>query len=193
MIWTRTVMVGVSALWLTATGCEDRTSERRTAAGPTGQGGSGAEKQGQQASAQQGSTTAGQLVRASKDEVVLKPQGDPKELKLKVDSSTQVLIDGRQASASDLREGSQVRASFDASKGEPRATRIEASGGAAGTTREPGERPGGSAGTTGGLGGSSSATPGQSGGPGGGSSTSASEPGAPRGQSAEGGGTQSGK
>jgi hypothetical protein len=183
MTWSRRILVaGTSAVWLAALGCQERGGGEQRA------GGTGGSASGAQASRQGGATATGQVVSAKEDELVLRQQGDPKELKLKVDSSTRVLIDGKQASVKELREGTQVRASFDAGQGEPKATRIEAIGGGAATgggtgSSDPGSRPGGSAGTTGGLGGSSSATPGQSGGPGGESSTSASEPGAPRGDS----------
>jgi hypothetical protein len=184
------IAVSASALLLLA-GCEDRGGADRRAGGT----GSSAEAAGQRASGPQataqGATTAtGQVVSAKSDELVLKQQGQDKELKLKVGPQTQVLIDGKQSTIDNLREGAQVRASYDASQGEPRATRIEALGGAGGGA---GDRPGGSAGTTGGLGGSSSATPGQTGGPGGESSTSASQPGAPTGtERGSGSGTQPG-
>jgi hypothetical protein len=161
--------MGAAALLLAAA-CEDRGGADRRAAG-TGSSAARTEPgaPGAQAGAQ--STVTGQVVSAKKDELVLKQAGQDKDLKLKVDEKTQVMIDGRQSTIDNVREGTQVRASYDASQ---KATRIEAMGGAAGGGQA--DRPGGSAGTTGGLGGSSSSTPGQTGGPGGGSSTSAGQP-----------------
>jgi hypothetical protein len=174
MVFHRTaIVVGTAVLWLSAAGCEDRGGGDRRAAGQPGPTG----KAGEQATASAGSAT-GQVVSAKKDQVVVKQQGKDQELKLKVDPSTQVLIDGKQSSADQLREGTQVRVSYDGSQ---KATRIEVTGGAASAGGDPANRPGGSAGTTGGLGGSSSSTPGQTGGPGGNTATPPADPGAPRG------------
>lgn len=166
----RIVSMGAAAVLLAAA-CEDRGGADRRAAG-TGSSAARTEPgaPGAQAGAQ--STVTGQVVSAKKDELVLKQAGQDKDLKLKVDEKTQVMIDGQQSSIENVREGTQVRASYDASQ---KATRIEAMGGAGGAAGQA-DRPGGSAGTTGGLGGSSSSTPGQTGGPGGGSSTSAGQP-----------------
>jgi hypothetical protein len=79
-------------------------------------------------------TVNGSVVRATPDELVLRQEGGLPDLRLKVDGGTPVMLDGRQASVADLREGTQVRASFDEANGEPRATRIEAHGGAGGGT-----------------------------------------------------------
>jgi hypothetical protein len=42
-----------------------------------------------------------------------------------VNPQTQVFVDGQQGSVADIREGSQIRASFQAVDGEPTATRID--------------------------------------------------------------------
>jgi Cu/Ag efflux protein CusF len=167
-------VVSTSALLIAVAGCQDRpTTERRAE-------GQGPQAAGRQAANVQGAgTVSGEVVSAKGDEIVLKEQGRDEKLKLKVSDSTQVFIDDRKASINELREGAQVRASFDSAQGERRAMRIDARGGAQAGA---GDQPGGSAGTTGGLGGASSRTPGQMGGPGGDSATSASEPGAPRGE-----------
>jgi hypothetical protein len=172
MMHRRFLALSASAILLAVAGCEERRTERA----PEGPG----ERMGAQgAGAQSAGTVTGKVVSAKEGELVVKDLENDEELKLKVESSTQVLIDGRQAPIGNLREGAQVRASFDSVEGERRATRIEAMG-ASGAGA--GDQPGGSAGTTGGLGGASSRTPGQMGGPGGESATSASEPGAPRGE-----------
>jgi hypothetical protein len=59
--------------------------------------------------------------------VLLSSRGEP-QLRLQVGPQTQVTVDGRQASAADIQEGSQVRASYrtDQGSGEPQAVRIEA-------------------------------------------------------------------
>jgi hypothetical protein len=99
----------------------------------TGQAGQQMEQGGQQAmggQAQAGmgaQTAAGELVRASSDEIVLRPEGGQQgELTLKVNESTPVTIDGREGKLSDLKEGTQVRASYEDAQGERTATRIEA-------------------------------------------------------------------
>lgn len=196
----KVAMIAVSAASLVA--CSDRgAGDARQGDASTAQGGersASSAQGGSTATSQQGQTSAGasvvgQVVSAKKDELVLKEQGADKELKLKVDDSTRVTLDGRETSIDSLREGAQVRASYDAREGEPRATRIEAtSSGESGGAASKGDQPGGSAGTTGGLGGSSSHTPGQMGGPGGDDATSAGEPNSPRGSSGT-SGTQSGK
>jgi hypothetical protein len=179
-MYRKILVVSASAL-LAMAGCTDRGDTERQ--GERRAEGQAAQPAGQEASAQSAATITGEVVSAKKDEIVLKEQGKDDELKLKVDDSTQVLIDGREATIDNLREGAQVRASFDSAQGDRRATRIEALGGAGGTAAD---QPGGSAGTTGGLGGASSRTPGQMGGPGGESATSAGDPGAPRGQAGPG-------
>lgn len=72
-------------------------------------------------------TATGQVVRASDDELVLRQAGE-QELKLKVSDDTPVMMDGRQASVSELKEGTQVRASYQEQGGTPQAIRIEAQG-----------------------------------------------------------------
>ncbi|WP_284664584.1 hypothetical protein [Myxococcus sp. SDU36] len=69
----------------------------------------------------------GEVLSANDDELLLSSQGEP-QLRLQLSPQTQVTVDGRQASAGDIQEGSQVRASYrtDAQSGEPQAVRIEA-------------------------------------------------------------------
>jgi hypothetical protein len=124
-------------------------------------------------------TAAGEVVRARYDGVVLKQQGSDTQLRLTVDPSTQVVMDGRFVMVERLPEGTPVRATYDASG---KATRIEAlpKGGASGGGQTRLE----SSADTGGLGGSSSNTPGQAGGTTTGpAAPHASDPGAPRGSS----------
>lgn len=85
------------------------------------------------ASAQAGGeqkTATGQVVSASSQELVLRDQAGGQELKLKVGSDTPVMVDGKRASISDVKEGSQVRASYSEQGGQPQAIRIEVQGGA---------------------------------------------------------------
>jgi hypothetical protein len=104
----------------------------RSAQGAPAQPGS----QGAQPGAQGEKTVSGKVVRASGQELVLQPSsGAGSELKLKMSSSTPVTIDGRQGAAADLKEGAQVRASYQESGGAPTATKIEAqSSGSAGSS-----------------------------------------------------------
>ncbi|WP_225888533.1 hypothetical protein [Myxococcus xanthus] len=85
------------------------------------------EQQGAQA--QQGSEQqiVGEVLSANDDELLLSSQGEP-QLRLQVSPQTLVMVDGRQASAGEIQEGSQVRASYrtDEQSGEPQAVRIEA-------------------------------------------------------------------
>ncbi|MFB1479154.1 hypothetical protein [Corallococcus sp. RDP092CA] len=70
---------------------------------------------------------SGDVLSASAQEVLVSQRGEP-QLRLKVGPGTQVQVDGRAASASDIQEGAQVRASYrtDARTGEPQALRIDA-------------------------------------------------------------------
>jgi hypothetical protein len=88
----------------------------------------GQQAMGGQAQAGMGAQTAsGELVRASSEEIVLRPEGGQQgELTLKVNESTPVTIDGREGKLSDLKEGTQVRASYEDAQGERTATSIEA-------------------------------------------------------------------
>ncbi|NVJ10693.1 hypothetical protein HUW63_36490 [Myxococcus sp. AM001] len=85
--------------------------------------------QAQQQQQQQGTEQqiVGEVLSANDDELLLSSQGEP-QLRLQMSPQTQVTVDGRQASAGDIQEGSQVRASYrtDAQSGEPQAVRIEA-------------------------------------------------------------------
>ncbi|RKH56752.1 hypothetical protein [Corallococcus aberystwythensis] len=77
--------------------------------------------------AQQEQQISGDVLSASAQELLVSQAGEP-QLRLKVGPSTQVQVDGRAASAADIQEGAQVRASYrtDASSGEPQAVRIDA-------------------------------------------------------------------
>lgn len=85
-----------------------------------GQGASGLASAG----GEQQSVT-GTLAQASADEVKVDSASQP-GLKLKVNKSTRITVDGKDASASDLREGAQVRASYQGSGDSATAIRIEA-------------------------------------------------------------------
>ena len=64
----------------------------------------------------------GKLARATSSEVHLENHPQP----LKVDSSTQVTLNGKTASVDQIPPGTQVRVSFRTESGEARATKIEA-------------------------------------------------------------------
>ena len=66
----------------------------------------------------------GQVLTASENEVMVSVRGEP-QLRLQVEPSTQIIVDGRQGRAADIQEGSQVRASYRDSEGEQKAVRIE--------------------------------------------------------------------
>jgi len=68
------------------------------------------------------SELTGKLARATSSEIQLENSPQP----LKIDSSTQVTLDGQPASAGQLPAGSEVRASFRQDYGEAHAIRIEA-------------------------------------------------------------------
>ncbi|NPD26231.1 hypothetical protein D7Y27_39230 [Corallococcus sp. AB004] len=74
-----------------------------------------------------GQQISGDVLSASAQEVLVSQRGEP-QLRLKVGPTTQVKVDGRAASAADIQEGAQIRASYttDASSGEPEALSIDA-------------------------------------------------------------------
>lgn len=78
---------------------------------------------GQQASSQ-AKTVSGEVVRADEKQLVLKP-ADGQELRLTLGPDTDILIQGREGTVTEIQQGTQVRASYDESGGQPRATRVE--------------------------------------------------------------------
>lgn len=76
---------------------------------------------------------SGQVVSAKQDELVLRQGSGAPDLKLKVSPSTTVMMGGREASVSELTEGTQVRASYHQAGGDQQAIRIEALTGPAGS------------------------------------------------------------
>jgi hypothetical protein len=68
------------------------------------------------------SEVTGKIARATSSEIQIENNAQP----LKIDSSTQVTLDGRSTSAEQLPAGTEVRASFRTDGGEARAIRIEA-------------------------------------------------------------------
>ena len=87
----------------------------------------------------------GKISQARADSITLDANGQPQQLK--VDSATSVMLDGKPASASQLQQGADVRASFRVEGSEQRAIRIDAtskavdSAGASGTTAPPAAQP----------------------------------------------------
>lgn len=94
-------------------------SARPSDLGKSGQGSSGMGATGSEQS------VSGTLAQASADEVKVDTASQP-GLKLKVNKSTRITVDGKDASASELREGAQVRASYQGSGDSATAIRIEA-------------------------------------------------------------------
>jgi hypothetical protein len=101
MVFSRWIASGAAALALLVGGCKSDSG----ASTPTEAG-----------------TATGDVVSATYDRVVLKQQGSDARLKLSVDPSTQVVLDGRFVMPERLSEGTTVRATYDASG---KATRIE--------------------------------------------------------------------
>ncbi|WP_224242947.1 hypothetical protein [Hyalangium gracile] len=77
----------------------------------------GAQAQGEQ-------LIIGEVLTVNDREVLVSIRGEP-QVRLQVQPGTQITVDGRQARAVDIEEGSQVRASYRDQGGEPTATRIE--------------------------------------------------------------------
>lgn len=69
-------------------------------------------------------TLSGKVTQASADSLTVEANGQSQLLKL--DSLTSVTVDGKRATASQLQQGSDVRASFKVEGGEQRALRIDA-------------------------------------------------------------------
>ncbi|MFL5346276.1 MAG: hypothetical protein ACJ8AT_15920 [Hyalangium sp.] len=93
------------------------------------QQGAQAQQQGAQAPASSAQaegeqTVVGQVLTANNQEVLVSSRGEP-QVRLQLKPETMIMVDGRQARAVDIEEGSQVRASFNTQSGEPTATRIE--------------------------------------------------------------------
>jgi hypothetical protein len=66
----------------------------------------------------------GQVLTASDRELLVSNRGEP-QVRLQVQPGTVITVDGRMARAAEIREGSQVRASYNTQAGEPTATRID--------------------------------------------------------------------
>lgn len=66
----------------------------------------------------------GQVLTVNDREVLVSSRGEP-QLRLQVQPGTVITVDGRTARATDIEEGSQVRASYNTQTGEPTATRID--------------------------------------------------------------------
>jgi colicin import membrane protein len=98
---------------------ESQAASSAAATSAQRQAAAGASKQGQE------SAIAGKLADVSSDTLTVKTD-DGRSVTLRVTGSTQVTVDGRERSIGDLREGEQVRASYDATSGDKTATRIEA-------------------------------------------------------------------
>lgn len=131
---TRIAAIAAAVLWVGAAACTDDKRESATERAQSGEdrnvsskeaAGTGASASARAASDDDEKTVTGTVVRANEDELVLKQAGDDKELKLKVDANTPVMMGGVASSVSALKEGTQVRASYDDSE---KATRIEADG-----------------------------------------------------------------
>jgi myosin heavy subunit len=72
-------------------------------------------------------TVNGQVVRADPQELVLRQAGTTEpDLRIRIDPSTSISVDGQQGAIDALQPGMEVRASYDASGAEPKAVKIEA-------------------------------------------------------------------
>jgi hypothetical protein len=98
-----------------------RTGETATRTGDTAAGAAGEQK-----------SVTGTVAQASPDEVRVDTANQP-GIKLKVNNSTRITVDGKDASVSELREGTQVRASYQGSGDQATAVRIEARSGKTGS------------------------------------------------------------
>ncbi len=78
-------------------------------------------------------TAKGLLLSVKPGEIVLQRSTEP-DLRLTLDEATNVAMDGRSASSSDLREGDQVRAAYQETDGVARAIRIDGQRGETATT-----------------------------------------------------------
>lgn len=134
-----TVAMGAAVLLAAACQRQEDASRRqaRSATDTAARSPQQAESQRQQATAAAPSgaeqVASGQVVSAKRDEVVLRQGSGAPDLKLKVSPSTTVTMGGRQASVSELKEGTQVRAAYQQQGGDQQAIRIEALTGAAGS------------------------------------------------------------
>lgn len=73
----------------------------------------------------------GEVLTVNDREVLVSSRGEP-QVRLQVQPGTVITVDGRTARATDIEEGSQVRASYNTQAGEPTATRIDVT-----TSRQP--------------------------------------------------------
>ncbi len=69
--------------------------------------------------------TRGTVEQASNDQVVLKPQAGGNPMTFRVTDQTQVRIDGRQASATDIQQGQDALVSYEAGTLQPQALAIQ--------------------------------------------------------------------
>lgn len=91
-----------------------------------------AQQQASRALAQQSQQTArgeqalsGQVLRASDDQLVVRPQGGGDTMTFRVTEQTRIEISGRQASASDLQQGEDARVSYEVSGTQPTALSVQ--------------------------------------------------------------------
>lgn len=74
-------------------------------------------------------------VDPAKNQIVLKSMGSVEPTTLLIDKNTKIMLDGQTASLSELKEGQEVRASFDLKRGAKKAVKIEATRAAAGAVQ----------------------------------------------------------
>jgi hypothetical protein len=111
-----------------------RSTQDKSARDRTGMGSSTATRTGDTAAGAAGEqkSVTGTVAQASPDEVRVDTANEP-GIKLKVNNSTRITVDGKDASVSELREGTQVRASYQGSGDQATAVRIEARSGKTGS------------------------------------------------------------
>ncbi len=105
-----------------------RSTQNKSAQDQTGKGDSSRTA----ASAGEQQSVTGTVAQVSADEVQVDTANQP-GLKLKVNNSTRITVDGKDASASELREGTQVRASYQGTGDQATAIRIDARSSRSGT------------------------------------------------------------
>jgi hypothetical protein len=110
-----------------APGTQDKSAQDRTGMGSAAaRAGDTAARTGETATgAGEQKSVTGTVAQASADEVRVDTANQP-GIKLKVNNSTRITVDGKDASVSELREGTQVRASYQGTGDQATAIRIEA-------------------------------------------------------------------
>lgn len=133
---TRRSWAGVlaGALGLTLA-CSGGRAEQRGAPAATAEAGATAPEP-QQPELKELPEVAGRLTSVTQTELTIQEPGR-EEVRLKIDPSlTSIDLDGRQATLNDLAPGTEVRASYEETKGTKQATAVHAKTGSSATTKD---------------------------------------------------------